>query len=74
MEIGRGRIPILGFIRSPPMLVVYNVAYSLPLEGVDRDFAFTEDETQRHFSYLSGTFKKLNSYNAGFYCGIVNAC
>jgi hypothetical protein len=38
------------------MLAVYDVAHSLPLRGVGRDFIFTEDETQRHFSYLSGKF------------------
>ena len=30
---------------------------SLPL-GVGRDFRLTEDETRRHFSYLSGTFRE----------------
>jgi hypothetical protein len=34
---------MLGFIRSPPMLAVYDV-HSLPLGGAGRDFPFTEDE------------------------------
>ena len=33
---------------------------SLPLGGVDRDFPFTEDETQKHFSYLSGISTELS--------------
>ena len=58
MELGRGRILIPGFIRSPPTLAVYAVARSLPLGGVGRGFPFNEDDTLRHFSYLSGTFIK----------------
>ena len=45
------------FIRSPPMLAVYDVAHSHLLGGVGRGFLFAENETPRHFSYLSGTFK-----------------
>ena len=51
---GRGRILIPGFVRSPPTLAVYD----LPQGGVGRGFPFTEDETRRHFSYLSGTFRE----------------
>jgi hypothetical protein len=43
--LGRGKILILGFIRTPTTLAVYGVAHSLPLKGVDRDFPFTEDKT-----------------------------
>ena len=42
------------------MLAIYDDAHSLPLGAVDWDFPFTEDETQRHFSFLSGTFRELN--------------
>ena len=62
LVLGRGRILIPGFIRSPPTLAVYDVANSLPRGGVGRDFPFTEDETRRHFSYLSGTFRELYIY------------
>ena len=48
----RGWIFILGFIRSPPRLVVYDVAHSLPLGLVNRDFLFTEDENWRHSSCI----------------------
>ena len=57
MALGRGRIPIPGFIRSPPTLAVYDLAHSLLREGVGRGFYFTEDETRKHFLYLSGTFR-----------------
>ena len=30
------------------------------LEGVGRDFFFTDDDTRRHFSYFSGTFREDN--------------
>ena len=40
------------------MLVVYDVAHSLPIEGVGGGLPFTEDVTRRHFSYLSGTFRQ----------------
>jgi hypothetical protein len=56
LALGRGRILIQGFIQSPPALAVCDVAHSLPLGMVDRDFPFAEDETRRHFSYLSGTY------------------
>ena len=46
------------FITSPPMLAVYDVVHSLPEGGAGRGFPFTEDETRRHFSYLSGTFRE----------------
>ena len=62
LALGRGRILIPGFIRSPPTLAVCEVAHSLPLGGADRVFAFTEDETRRHFSYLSGTFRELKDF------------
>ena len=57
LVLGRGRILIQGFILSPTTLAVYDVAHSLLLGGVGRGFPFTEDETRRHFSYLSGTFR-----------------
>jgi hypothetical protein len=40
------------------MLAVYEVAHSLLLGGVGKGFPFTEDETWKHFSYLSGTFRE----------------
>ena len=43
---------------SPPTLAVYSVNHSLPLGSVDRDFRYTENETRRHYSSLSGTFRK----------------
>ena len=49
-----------GLIRFPPIFVLYDVAHSLPLGGVSRNFPFTEDETRRHCSYLSGTFRELD--------------
>ena len=45
--------------RSPPTLAVYEVAQSLSLGGERRGILFTEDETRRHFSYLSGIFRQL---------------
>ena len=51
-----GRILIPGFIPSPPTLAFYNVVHYLSPGGVDRDIPFTEDETLRYFTYLSGTF------------------
>ena len=36
LALGRGRILIPGFIRSPPTLAVYDVAHSLPLGGAGR--------------------------------------
>ena len=44
-SLGRGRILIPGFIRSPPTLIVWDVAHSFPLGGADRDFPFIEVET-----------------------------
>ena len=44
---------ITEFIQFPLTLVVYGVAHSLPRGGVGWDFPFNEDETRRHFSYLS---------------------
>ena len=58
MALDKGIIPIPGFIRPLPTLAVYDVAHSLPLAGVDRDFPFTEDETRKHFSYFSGIFRE----------------
>ena len=55
LALDRGKILILGYIRSPPTLAVYDVAHSFLLGRV---FLFTEDETRRHFSYLSGTYRK----------------
>jgi hypothetical protein len=37
---------------------VYDFAHSLPLGGAGREFPFTEDETRKNFSYLSGTFRE----------------
>ena len=59
---GRGRILVLEFMRSPATLAIYGIAHSIPLGGVDRDFPFTEDETQRNFLYLSCTFRELIFY------------
>ena len=42
----------------PPTLAVYDVVHSLLLCNVGRSFSFTEDETRRHFSYLSGTLRE----------------
>ena len=56
--LGRGRILTPAFIRSPPTLDVCNIAHSLPLEGIDKDFSFTEDDTRRHFSCHSGIFRE----------------
>ena len=56
--LGRGRNLIPGFTRFFLALSVYDVAPSLPLGGVFRDFPFTEDETQRYFSYLRGSFRE----------------
>ena len=53
-----GKILIPGFIRYTPRLAICNVAKSLLLGVVDRDFPFTEDETRGHFSYLSGNFRE----------------
>ena len=55
MTLGRGIILISEFISSPPTLAVYDVAHSLPLGGVGRDFPFTEDESQSYFSNVSDT-------------------
>ena len=46
LALGRGRIRIPGFVRSPPTLAVYDVAHSLPRGGVGRGFTFTEVETR----------------------------
>ena len=45
---------VVGFIQSPPTLAVYDVAHSLPLGGAGGGFPFIDDETRRHFSYVSG--------------------
>jgi hypothetical protein len=67
LTFGRGRILIPRFIQSPSTLTAYDVAHSLPLGGVDWDFPFTENETRRHFSYLSGTFREPRAlYNINF--------
>ena len=55
---GKGRVLIPGYIRFLPMLAICEVAHSLQLLCEDWDFSFTEDETRRHFSYLSGTFRE----------------
>ena len=54
LAFGIGRIFIVGFIRSPPTLAVYDVAHSLPQGDVGRGFHYTEDKTRRHLSLLSG--------------------
>ena len=53
LSLGR-RIFIQGFIRFPPALAVYDV-----YDGIGRDFPFSENETRRHFSYLSVTLRNL---------------
>ena len=63
LALGRGRILIPGFIQSPPTAAIYGVAHPLLLGGVDRGFSFTDNETQRHFSYLSGAFRESESVN-----------
>ena len=60
LALGGGRILIPVFIRAPPTLAVYDVAHCLPLGGVGRDFPFPEDETRRHFLYLSASFKEYD--------------
>ena len=50
LALGRGRMFMPGFVRSPPTLAVYNVAHSLPRGGVGRGFPFTEYKTRRHFT------------------------
>ena len=60
LSLGRGRILIPEFIRSAPTLAVCDIAHLLPLGDVDRNFPFTEDETGRYFSHLSGTFGEHN--------------
>ena len=62
----RGGILIPGFIRSPPMLVVYDVAHSLSLGGVGRDFPFWGWDP-RHISYLSSNFRGCFYYCKCFY-------
>ena len=58
MALGTGRILIPGFFRSSPTLAVFDVSHFLPLGGVGKRFFFSEDETRRHFSYLSGTSRE----------------
>ena len=58
-DIDRGITLIPGFIQSPPKLAIYDIVHFLPLGGAGMDFSFTEDETRRHFSYLSGTFREF---------------
>jgi hypothetical protein len=41
------------------MLAVYDVAHSLPLGGKCKDFLFTDDETRRHLSFISDTFREF---------------
>ena len=55
LAFGRARILILGFIPFPRTLTIYDIVHFLMLGGVDRDFPFTEDEPQKHSSYLSST-------------------
>ena len=58
LELVKGRIPIVGFIRSPTTLAVYDVVHSFLLGGTDRDFPVTEDETRRNISHFSGTSRE----------------
>ena len=44
----------------PLMRLHLDVVQSIRLGGVDRDFPFIDDETRRHFSYLSGVFREQN--------------
>ena len=59
LALGRGSKLIPGFILSSLTSSVYGVAHSLLLVGAVRGFSFTEDETRKHFSYLSGTFREF---------------
>ena len=61
MAVGRGRNLIIQF---PPTLTIYSLVHSLPLGRVGRGFPFSEAETQRHFSYLSGTIREPIEYDA----------
>ena len=45
----------------PPTLAVYDVAHSHTLGDIGRVFSSTEDETRRHFSYLSGAFREFGT-------------
>ena len=71
MAFGRERFLIPGFIRSPPTLDIYDVAHCLPLGGAGKGFPFTVDKTRRHFSYLSGTFRKrINVKNLNLHINV----
>ena len=61
LSLSKGKILISGFILSPPILALYNVAHILPLGDSYIDITFTEDQTQRHFSHLFGTFTEPRS-------------
>ena len=67
-ERERERIVITWFIRCPPTLSVYDVAHSLPLETLDREFPFTEDATRKRFSYLSGMRAIVLCYIESDFC------
>ena len=64
--LGRERILIPEFIRSPPLLTVYDVAHSLPLGDIDRVFSFPENVAQRHFLYPFSTFRQALYYSLNF--------
>ena len=59
LSLGGGRILIAEFIRCPTTLAVYDLTHCLPPAGVCRSFSFAEDETRRHFSYHSSTFREI---------------
>ena len=46
------------FANNARLVLTSKRCHSLPLGGAGRGFPFTEDETRRHFSYLSGTFRE----------------
>ena len=69
LALGREGILVLGFIRSTPMLAIYDVAHSSPLGGVGRDF---------FFFFTSGCFIELD-YKVQYgktkcYLKLINEC
>ena len=75
MALGIGRILIQGLFQLPPKLAAYDIAHSLPLGNIGRDFPFTEDGTRRHISYLSGTFREscfTRRHNCAILCILVS--
>ena len=56
-DLGRGRILIPRFIRSPPTLAILPTFFLWKVQ-IGNFLHFTEDQTQKHFSYLSGTIRQ----------------